>query len=264
MAINENTMVDYRSGNKKSKQDVIDKLVEKGKLTEQEVETLKTSNIIIIGDIEIDFSKLDVSEGAKTLADLKVGDYVIYNSRNNDELMFRVLYEQNSEYGLQIISNQSLEDVELGSPSGLTEEGTVALIDKLKEVAEKYLNESYANDARCIGTHPLNGSDYAFNSETYKIDFEQIVNNNISIITENYWLASIVKETPWTTTYSVLNVTTEGEEEKVTLCAVTPYGTYAYANGETRGFRTCITLKETLKVLSGDGKTEKTAYKLGT
>ena len=77
MAINDNMMVDYKGGDKKSKQDVIDKLVEKGKLTEKEVEELKTSNIITIGGIEIDFSKLDVESDTKTLADLKVGDYEI-------------------------------------------------------------------------------------------------------------------------------------------------------------------------------------------
>lgn len=198
----------------------------------------------------------------KTLSDLEVGNYLIYDSGIYGELIFRVLYEQSSEYGLQIISNQSLEEVELGSTQGLTEDETIALIDELKEVAEKYLNTLYASDARCVGTHPLNGSDYEFNSETYKIDFEQMVNNNISKITTNYWIASIIKEVPWTTTYSVLNITTEGEVEKVPLCAVTPYGTNAMATTEIRGFRPCITLKETLKVVSGDGKSEKTAYKL--
>ena len=54
MAANENKMVDYSTGTKKEKQDVIDELVADEKLTNKEVEMLETTDVITIGEIVID------------------------------------------------------------------------------------------------------------------------------------------------------------------------------------------------------------------
>ncbi len=67
MAANENKLIDYTNGieNKKSKQDVIDELSADGKLTEDEIEKLKTEDIITIGDIEIDFGVIENGENVE-------------------------------------------------------------------------------------------------------------------------------------------------------------------------------------------------------
>ena len=62
MAANENRTIDYTNGNaedKITKQEMIEELSGEGKLTDEEVETLKTTNLITIGNIEIDFGILE-------------------------------------------------------------------------------------------------------------------------------------------------------------------------------------------------------------
>lgn len=64
MAANENRTINYTNGNaedKITKQEMIEELSGEGKLTEEEVETLKTTNLITIGNIEIDFGILEGS-----------------------------------------------------------------------------------------------------------------------------------------------------------------------------------------------------------
>ena len=64
MAANENRTIDYTNGteSKKTKADMISELEGEGKLTDEEVETLQTTDIITIGDIEIDFGVLEGTE----------------------------------------------------------------------------------------------------------------------------------------------------------------------------------------------------------
>ena len=61
MAANENRTIDYTNGteSKKTKADMISELEGEGKLTDEEVEALQTTDIITIGDIEIDFGVLE-------------------------------------------------------------------------------------------------------------------------------------------------------------------------------------------------------------
>ena len=62
MAANENRTIDYTNGNaedKTTKQEMIEELSGEGKLTDEEVETLQTTNLITIGSIEIDFGILE-------------------------------------------------------------------------------------------------------------------------------------------------------------------------------------------------------------
>ena len=64
MAANENRTIEYTNGNpeeKTTKQEMIEELVGENKLTDEEVETLKTTNLITIGNIEIDFGILEGS-----------------------------------------------------------------------------------------------------------------------------------------------------------------------------------------------------------
>ena len=65
MAVNENKMLDYSNttGTKKTRQEVIEKLQNEGKLTDEEVGELQTVDKITIGEIEVDFSELGTVEG---------------------------------------------------------------------------------------------------------------------------------------------------------------------------------------------------------
>lgn len=67
MAASENKLLDYtnESGNRKTKQDMIDELSANGKLTEDEIEILNEENVIVIGDIEIDFGILEDSSNVE-------------------------------------------------------------------------------------------------------------------------------------------------------------------------------------------------------
>ena len=71
MAVNENKMLDYSNttGTKKTRQEVIEKLQNEGKLTDKEVEQLQTVDKITIGEIEVDFSGLNEEEGT-TIGDI--------------------------------------------------------------------------------------------------------------------------------------------------------------------------------------------------
>ena len=83
--------------NKKSKKEVIEELIDAGKITEQEKNLLEENNIIKIGNVEIDFSSLElklVDMYQKALKDncsnedglctneehLHIGDYVGYKN----------------------------------------------------------------------------------------------------------------------------------------------------------------------------------------
>ena len=61
LAINNNKILDYANttGEKETKQDVIDKLKAEGKLTDEEIKDIAEDDKVTIGDIEIDFSGLD-------------------------------------------------------------------------------------------------------------------------------------------------------------------------------------------------------------
>ncbi len=63
-------MNEMNSAERKNKKQVIEKLMQNGKLTEKEKEDLETNDIIKIGDIEIDFSKLDKSTKSVPIIDV--------------------------------------------------------------------------------------------------------------------------------------------------------------------------------------------------
>ena len=88
---------------------------------------------------------------------LKAGDYIKYDSGKNGVILCRVLYDANSEYGLQIISDKSVKQITLGSDDASWEKGKIAynnsIID-LNNYAEEYINDEYAYDARGVGSSP--------------------------------------------------------------------------------------------------------------
>ena len=60
LALNENLIYKYTNGNEKTKNDVIDELRKRGKLTKEEEELLKDKNVINIGGIKVDFARTNI------------------------------------------------------------------------------------------------------------------------------------------------------------------------------------------------------------
>lgn len=81
MAANENKLVDYTTGTKKTREEVIEKLKTDKKITQEEYNKLMglegetKVDIITIGDIEVDFSKLGSVEGT-TIGDIYNEDMI--------------------------------------------------------------------------------------------------------------------------------------------------------------------------------------------
>lgn len=73
LAITENEMRKYDEGTALTKDQIISNLATSGKLTDEEVATLETSDTITIGGVEIDFSTIDSSETETTLT-FTIGD----------------------------------------------------------------------------------------------------------------------------------------------------------------------------------------------
>ena len=76
LAATNNAVAEYAGENKKIRAEVIAELQEQGSLTEDEVNLLKTQDVITIGGIEIDFSVLD--------AGLQAGKYAAKTAKYSD------------------------------------------------------------------------------------------------------------------------------------------------------------------------------------
>lgn len=226
---------------------------------------------------------------------LKVGDYIKYNSGENGVITCRVLYEANSEYGLQIISDKNVKNVTLGGSDWKTaKESYNTAIENLNNEAEEYINDAYASDARCVGSIPTideNGIFVEKDSVTettiilppgdwrsytrpsgwesddtgcygednnYMTDEEQLKEGNIWITGEYYWLAShFVYPDSTKYTFYVRYTHPEGDMPSSILCMVYNDGTTeAWQHGDT-GLRPCIALKSDITVRGGDGSMEK-------
>ena len=102
--------------------------------------------------------------------------YVLYELSNGETVLSRVLYDKNSEYGLQIITANPIAKVRLGSNdpkvsgTGVTraQNSYMRAITTLNEAALEYKDENgIASDARCVGSKPLdkNYPDYLTGTE---------------------------------------------------------------------------------------------------
>lgn len=236
---------------------------------------------------------------------LKNGDYIKYDTGittvgENGIVMFRVLYPMDSEYGLQIISNENLgEDITLGGSTW--EEGKESYnetIKKLNKEAEKYVNNRYAYDGRCVGSIPTiekgmfvdknkfkdregnvpstilipdsftipdtwNGNrDTGCDGEdAHHLVDEMALGSTMLNTGQKYWLASrYVWLDSSNTSFNVRAVEVNGNQIGTPLCYVASHGWTGVAF-YTCGLRPCISLKSNdIKIISGDGQSEETAY----
>ena len=243
-----------------------------------------------------------IEEGTTNISinDLKVGDYIEYDSGTNGVITCRVLYPASSQYGLQIISNESVETVTLGEDNNFEISRTSYnnAIETLNNEAEKYINLDYSTDARCVGSisTTLNGKfinkdvgtsstvtlpPSSWNSyirpdnwkdddtecfdtdNNYLMDQEQMKNAEILITEDYYWLAShTVASGVSGCVFSVRYIDPTGNLLDTYICGVNNTGD---TNGYSRlnGIRPCILLRNDIKIIGGDGQTEETAYTIG-
>lgn len=223
---------------------------------------------------------------------LEVGDYINYNSGENGVITCRVLYEVNSEYGLQIISDKNVKDITLGgSTFEEVRESYNKGIETLNNEAEAYINLNYVIDARCVGSVPTveegrftkknsktgetvvlppsewssytrpNGwtsddTGYYDTDENFLTDQTQMQNFGIWNTGASYWLASHrVRFNSINGTFRVLYVLNTGEIGIDGLSLINNSGVtigYSYEHG----LRPCFSLKTDIKITGGDGSEE--------
>lgn len=157
-----------------------------------------------------------------------------------------------------------------------TKESYNKAIETLNKEVEKYINKTYAVDARCVGSNPINKSaekegpvvlpfylngsntiDLKNTDENYKTDRAQMEANNLLITGEYYWLASRIVHTASPNFNLSINVVGSGGEElEGCLLQVNNSGFYPHQTASV-GIRPCISLKsEVIKIIDGDGTKE--------
>ena len=223
------------------------------------------------------------STTAKTVANtLVAGDYVTYPSPSGN-LACRVLYDSSSEYGVQLITSDTVTDsYTLGADDDFDGNKTLYnnVISTLNSAVSSYNNSTYST-VRCVGSVPNNPSQdsagyYTFTKfsssydgqfkdtdTNYKADYDQMGTLGIRNIGKSYWLASRnVRSLSNFSEFGVRTVNSSGSLRSSYLCSVISGGsTDAYSH--SYGLRPCFTLKSGIKVTGGDGTSAGTAYTLG-
>ena len=231
----------------------------------------------------------DENKSPKSTIDLTAGTYIKYNTGlsnvgENGVVICRVLYDANSEYGLQIIADKNIADVTLGGNDWATGRDSYNnAITTLNTEAGKYLNRAYATDARCVGSVPTikNGTFINKNSENagpvtlqfgssvagansmkgedvnYKTDKAQLESLNIWKTGENYWLASRrVLSDPYGCNFYVRDAYNIGLSNDTRLCNIDDKNSKTYGYAYSLGLRPCFSLKSDIKITGGNGTSE--------
>ena len=215
---------------------------------------------------------------------LKAGDYVNYVDKNGETRLCCVLYDKSSGYGVQIITMDTVGDVSIGSEESNEEayKEYNNAIEKLNNEAMKYMNTTYTEDARCVGSVPndknSDGGYYTVESdnwfyeysgmfknadENYKTDILQMKEVKIDDIGKYYWCASryvqIVSEYKYNA--FCMRVFTGGSIGGYMIVQIDNSGSQSLKI-ETKGFRPVFTLKTETQITGGEGSKEK-PYTLG-
>lgn len=263
------------------------------------------------GGYTINYDEIIGWEDYITIDDLKVGDKVYYDTGNtnvgdNGIIECVVLYDKayneakGTNYGIQIISSDVIKNSEgtaVTVPLGYND-NTVDGSDnfekaknsynnalkRLYEEAQKYLNETYAISARCVGSDPAdpdwdtttneagyftktegeNGYDaymkdyYGILKDTddkYNTDWTQMGTKPAS---DYYWVASrnVYSNSNgsylFSSNFCVRVVNTSGDLSNNIFCYVYSRGD-AHGTSNSYGFRPIFTLNSGIKITEGDG-----------
>ena len=237
---------------------------------------------------------------SKTVGDLVAGEKVYYDAGNTsigDQgiIVCTVLYDEeynkknNTNYGIQLYINIPGEYTSIGYDMIPGEESNFErgknvynnAIKILNSKAEKYLNEKYAKDARCLGSVPDNKNSepgfytredkwfadfnniYKNSDNNYEIDYNQL--KKLNITNGNYTpLASRVVESDDRSSKFNLRYLVGDKIMNVGMGGIATENIEGpeydiYTNGpddsiETNVFSVIVTLKEGIKITNGDGK----------
>ena len=223
------------------------------------------------------------TEGGATIeSTLSERKYVWYTDANGTRQKCIVLYgpenSKYSSYGIQIITENTVSNVTLGSNNFNTSKNSYNnAIATLNEAAEKYRkkDDGIAEVARCIGSAPDNPnydeagmytrSDSWFSSynrifkdmdNNYTADWDKMNSLGINNIGKTYWLASRNVFSPSTSSnFGVRYVDITIGLYYNNVCAVlSNSGPASWSS--TCGLRSVFRLKPGIKVTSGDGTSE--------
>lgn len=256
---------------------------------------------LVNGDIQSE--EVDVKVTTLASTKLKAGNYVKYiDGTDKNIVLYDKKYntENGTNYGIQTITpNPTAEKVEIGNGTGVAENNLAydsalatttknsynSAIERLNNVAQKYLNTKYESSIRCVGSIPDNP--YSETADMYvaeskyphmsnyngtikdgdtnrEIDFQQMKSLVIakSENDQTYWLASrgvwVQKPEESTTPiyFIVYNVWEDtGEINDRNICYVTSnylINTRSYS----WGIRPVSTLRPEVKVSDGKGTSE--------
>ena len=248
---------------------------------------------VMVEDSEIslpDEQNLEGSDDETSVTSiLKEGDYVYYVDNIGETRTCVVLYDSSSEYGVQIITMETVEDFYIGDGGSSSQSSSDTyiqnakeaynnLVDNLNPRAKLYSNSSYSIGARSVGSLPNSSDDSAemytrseswFNSyngqfkegdENYLIDLNKMEDLEIEVIDGGYWLASRnLVENSEDTSFGIrpMYEWIDGQS----ICTIGNGSQVSY-RGVTAGIRPVFILKPEVKVTGGTG-IETDPYTLG-
>lgn len=286
-------IIDAESKNRNpSINDVIDELKNKD-IIDDESQVNKETGAITTNEPEyVIEGKLDDYRVILAENKLVAGNYVNYIDKNGVTRLCCVLWDNRSSYGIQIITMETVEDVEIGNGTGKSsstqEDFETAknsinnAVSMLNDKAMNYLNTDYATDARCVGSNPANKnseasdyftSDYDYMSEyngifkngdtNYTKDSDKMEDLGIDYYDKDYWLASrgMAGGTETLANFGVCHVYKEDNDERIYTLVGSSICRIHYIHGvsstsETYGLRPVFTLKTGVGIKGGDGSKE--------
>ena len=219
-------------------------------------------------------------ELATNVDELEEGNYVTYIDGTNTPRTCAVLYDSSSDYGVQIITMDTVEDyIQIGSNTlSVARSGYNNAISTFNTTAREYNNSTYSSDARCVGSVP-NNPDFESGSSiysgktgknemkdedsNYQTDYDKLVELNINNIGKEYWLASryVRKQSVTDTDFFVRKISSDGVLSATNPVLLSLYGDSGY--GAESNMRPVFILKNGIKVTGGNG-TLSNPYTLGT
>ena len=230
-----------------------------------------------------------VKKLATNVDEMAGAEYVEYVDGTGVTRLCAVLWDSSSEYGVEIITMEDVEGIELGgsNPTEAMNSYNNA-IKTLNDATKKYINSTYVDKSRCVGSVPDNPyyentqmvtSDAEFFApyngkfkgadENYDIDYNQLHDLNIAVLDkftyERYWFASRDTYEQSHRTYDFYLLSAGSDYGGAGLT----YLFYVYNDGETYnprntyGLRPVFHLKQGIKITGGSG-TKTDPYTLGT
>lgn len=160
--------------------------------------------------VETVSSAITVKTPATNVDEMTGAEYVEYVDGTGQTRLCAVLYDSSSEYGVEIITMDTVEDIALGDDNLTTAINSYNnALDILNNATSKYINSTFIDKSRCVGSSPNNPTsdtkEYFISSESYlesyngqfkvsdsnyTTDYNQMSGLGIKGINKEYWLAS--------------------------------------------------------------------------